>query len=315
MSDELDKQVNELVYSDTPRDLRPDLSFYGIDEVDRGVCEDSFENRSVLRLHRLNWQLVYDANGEPTGNIEVLSPEMQARRTEKTLEDRRVLLTDDRDLNSDFITEEALLIEEQSDILVPLWVIAATRTWIRIREARKENPKAMPLIGGPPTRCRAIKSDNIRCMKWCTGRVTDDGLCTVHLGSKNNNLTGAVARARQRAYQAAPTAVAILEDLMESAESEPVKLKAATEILDRAGIRGGVEIEAKVELSERPADDVIRERLARLIPQAIAVQPLPQQQDEEQILEVESGAAANNTADMEEFEEEPIEVAIVETDE
>lgn len=307
MSEDLDKQVNELVYSETPRDFRPDLAFYGIDEVDRGVCEDSFENRSILRVHRLNWQLVYDANGEPTGNIEVLSPEMQARRTEKTLEDRRVLLTDDRDLNSDFITEEALLIEEQSDILVPLWVIAATRTWIRIREARKENPKAMPLISGPPTRCRAIKSDNIRCMKWCTGRVTDDGLCTVHLGSKNNNLTGAVARARQRAYQAAPTAVAILEDLMESAESEPVKLKAATEILDRAGIRGGVEIEAKVEVSERPADDIIRERLARLIPQAVVVQ---QPASEQQMLEVE-GPAAN---DMEEVEE-LITVEIEETDE
>jgi hypothetical protein len=255
----------------------------------------------------LNWQLVYDEFGQPTGNIEVLSPEMQARRTEKTLEDRRVLLTHDRDLNSDFITEEALHIEEEADILVPLWVTAATRTWIRIREARKNNPKAMPLIGGPPTRCRAIKSDGIRCMKWCTGRVTDDGLCTVHLGTKNNNLTGAVARARARAYQAAPTAVAILEQMMESAESEQVKLKAATEILDRAGVRGGIEIEAKVELSERPADDVIRERLARLIPQAIVVQPLPV--EELEILEVtersveSSSTQTASASNMEEVEE------------
>ena len=305
MSEDLDKQVNELVYSETPKDYRPDLSFYGIDEVDRGVCEDSFENRSILRVHRLNWQPIYDANGEITGNIEVLSPEMSARRSEKTLEDRRVLLTDDRDLNSDFITEEALLIEEQSDILVPLWVVAATRTWIRIRETRKENPKAMPLIGGPPTRCRAIKSDGVRCMKWCTGRVTDDGLCTVHLGSKNNNLTGAVARARQRAYQAAPTAVAILESMMESAESEQVKLKAATEILDRAGIRGGIEIEAKVELTERPADDVIRERLARLAPQAL--QQMPQQ---DEILEVDTEDTENS-----ENSEEVLTAEIVETDE
>lgn len=307
MSDELDKQVDALIYSETPKDYRPDLSFYGIDEVDRGVCEDSYENRSILRVHRLSWQPIYDANGEITGNIEVLSPEMSARRSERNIEDRRVLLTDDRDLNSDFITEEALLIEEQSDILVPLWVIAATRTWIRIRETRKENPKAMPLIGGPPTRCRAIKSDGVRCLKWCTGRVTDDGLCTVHLGSKNNNLTGAVARARQRAYQAAPTAVAILENMMESAESEQVKLKAATEILDRAGIRGGIEIEAKVEVSERPADDIIRERLARLVPQAVTLQP----QEEVQILEVE--AAAESTENMEELEE--LTAEIVETDE
>ena len=313
MSDELDKQVDSLIYSETPKDYRPDLSFYGIDEVDRGVCEDSYENRSILRVHRLNWQPIYDGNGEITGNIEVLSPEMSARRSERNIEDRRVLLTDDRDLNSDFITEEALLIEEQSDILVPLWVIAATRTWIRIRETRKENPKAMPLIGGPPTRCRQIKSDGVRCLKWCTGRVTDDGLCTVHLGSKNNNLTGAVARARQRAYQAAPTAVAILENMMESAESEQVKLKAATEILDRAGIRGGIEIEAKVEVSERPADDIIRERLARLVPQAVTLQP----QEEVQILEVEAKTVLESSADsdndMEELEE--LTAEIVETDE
>lgn len=313
MSDELDKQVDDLVYSDTPKDYRPDLTFYGIDEVDRGVCEDSYENRSILRVHRLSWQPIYDANGEITGNIEVLSPEMSARRSERNIEDRRVLLVDDRDLNSDFITEEALLIEEQSDIMVPLWVIAATRSWIRIRETRKENPKAMPLIGGPPTRCRAIKSDGVRCLKWCTGRVTDDGLCTVHLGSKNNNLTGAVARARQRAYQAAPTAVAILESMMESAESEQVKLKAATEILDRAGIRGGVEIDAKVEVSERPADDIIRERLARLVPHVIeVVQPEVQQQ--EQMLEVEARPAASETDDTENSEE-LITVEIEETDE
>jgi hypothetical protein len=53
---------------------------------------------------------------------------------------------------------------------------------------------------------------------------------------------------------------------MESAESEPVKLKAATEILDRAGVRGGVEIDAKIDINERPSEDLIRERLLRLVP-------------------------------------------------
>jgi hypothetical protein len=55
---------------------------------------------------------------------------------------------------------------------------------------------------------------------------------------------------------------------MESAESEPVKLKAATEILDRAGVRGGVEIDAKIDIAVRPAASLIEERLARLRPQA-----------------------------------------------
>jgi hypothetical protein len=104
------------------------------------------------------------------------------------------------------------------------------------------------------------------------------------LGTRANNISGAVQKARQRAYQAAPAAINILEQMMESAESEQVKLKAATEILDRAGIRGGVEIDAKVEVNERPADDIIRERLARLAPQLLK----PVEDDEIEIIEIEA---------------------------
>jgi len=270
MSNELDKNhIPDMVYDSAPRDFRPDLSLYGLEEIDRGVCEDTYENRSVLRVNRLNWQIVYDENGEPTGNILVLSPEMASRLSERRAEDRKTILEDPRNLDSDYLTEEGLLLEETADSLVPLWVIAATRTWIRIRTAReKDNPKAMPIQAGPPQRCRFIKSDNTRCLLWSANRVTDDGLCRKHLGTKQNNVTGAVNRARARAYQAAPTAVEILEQLMESAESEPVKLKAATEILDRAGVRGGVEIDARIDLSVRPSASLIEERLARLRPQA-----------------------------------------------
>ena len=273
MSNELDKShMPDIVYDSAPRDFRPDLSFYGLEEIDRGVCEDTYENRSVLRVNRLNWQIIYDENGEPTGNILALSPEMASRMSERRAEDRKTILVDPRNLDSDYLTEEALLLEETADSLAPLWVIAATRTWIRIRTSRENgNPKAMPIQHGPPQRCRLIKSDNTRCLLWSANRVTDDGLCQKHLGTKNNNITGAVARARARAYQAAPIAVEILEQLMESAESEPVKLKAATEILDRAGVRGGIEIDAKVDISVRPASELINERLARLRPNAISI--------------------------------------------
>jgi len=43
-----------------------------------------------------------------------------------------------------------------------------------------------------------------------------------------------------------------------------VKLKAATEILDRAGVRGGIEVDTSVNLDVRPAAMVIAERLQRL---------------------------------------------------
>jgi hypothetical protein len=57
--------------------------------------------------------------------------------------------------------------------------------------------------------------------------------------------------------------------MMEFAESEPVKLKAATEILDRAGVRGGMEIDTNVSLDVRPAASIIAERLNRLATNAI----------------------------------------------
>jgi hypothetical protein len=61
----------------------------------------------------------------------------------------------------------------------------------------------------------------------------------------------------------------MLEDMMLNAESEPVKLKAATEILDRAGVRGGVELDTNVNIDVRPAASVIAERLNRLATNAI----------------------------------------------
>jgi hypothetical protein len=73
-----------------------------------------------------------------------------------------------------------------------------------------------------------------------------------------------IERARAKLTQAAPYAVDVLEEMMTEAESEQVKLKAATEILDRAGIRGGVELDTNVNIDVRPAASVIAERLNRL---------------------------------------------------
>jgi hypothetical protein len=262
-----DNFEKEIIYSDMTGDLRPDLEMLGIDEVDRGVCEDSYENRSILRLQKMSWNVIYDDLGQPTGLIQALSHEMRSAKSKATIEDRKAILEDDRDHNSNYLTEEALLIEEASDTLVPLWVIGQTRTWLRIRQGREKNPALAPQWETAPHRCTYIKADGVRCMLWCSGRKTDMSLCRVHLGSKSGNLAGAVQKARTRAYQAAPAALEILEQLMESAESEPVKLKAATEILDRAGVRGGVEIDAKIDINERPSEDLIRERLLRLVPQ------------------------------------------------
>ena len=252
---------------DEPIDLRPDLSLLGIEEVDKGVCEDNFQNRAILRRARMSWDPVYSTTGQATGLIFARSVESRMERRLQSLAEKRPLLVVQTDNNSDFITGLDLLAEEATDYLVPPWVVHSTRLYLKEQEEGRTNDKRQPLA--QPHRCRQIKDDGIRCMLWSSGRPKDDGLCRIHLRSVKHKTSDDIERARQKLTQAAPYAVDLLEDLMENAESEPVKLKAATEILDRAGVRGGVEIDTTVNIDVRPAASVIAERLDRLAQGAI----------------------------------------------
>jgi hypothetical protein len=109
-------------------------------------------------------------------------------------------------------------------------------------------------------------------MLWSSGRPADDGYCRIHLGSVQRRPGEDIERARAKLTQAAPYAVDVLEDLMQNAQSEPVKLKASTEILDRAGVRGGIEFDARLEVTDgRQPAQVVAERLQRLAAGAIQV--------------------------------------------
>lgn len=269
----------------TPLNIRPDLSEYGIEQTDRGVCEDTFENRQALRRAKLNWLPVYSENGVPTGLIQALSPEMQSEQRRLSLREKEAILTDPTNQNSDYLTGADLLVESAADNIVPPWVLGATKVWVR--QQNEGGPPSGKKPSPLPSRCKAIKDDGIRCQLWTGGRPQDDGLCRVHLGSLRNKPTDSVERARQRLTQAAPAAVDILEELLESAESEPVKLKAATEILDRAGVRAGFDLNTEVTVDVRPAASIIAERLQRLSQNALDAQALlaPAQdtaQDQEQ---------------------------------
>ena len=247
---------------DEPVSILQDLSALGIDEVDKGICEDNFENRSILRKARLQWEPVYSSSGSPAGLIKVRTAESTRERRLLSLAEKRPILAVSTDNNSDYLTGLDLIAEEASDYLVPPWVVHATRLYIKEQETGVLNPKRAPLA--QPHRCRHIKADGIRCMLWGSGRPKDDGLCRVHLRSVKHKTSDDIERAREKLMQAAPYAVDKLEELMEFAESEPVKLKAATEILDRAGVRGGVEIDTNVNIDVRPAAQIIAERLERL---------------------------------------------------
>lgn len=255
---------------DDPLDLRPDLSRIGIMEIEKGVCEDTFENRQLLRRNEFNWDAVYDNSGRPTGLIAARSIESSRERRLLSLVEKKPLLSDPNNTNSDFITGVDLLADDAAFKLCPPWVIGATRAYIKEQDnGGPKSDKRAPL--GLPGRCRIVKPDSVRCQLWHSGRIKDDGLCRVHL--KTIRRPGAdVERARMKLVQAAPYAVDKLEQLMETAVSEPVALKAATEILDRAGVRGGVELDVGIDVQDsRPAHVIVAERLQRLADGAAAV--------------------------------------------
>jgi hypothetical protein len=256
---------------DEPIDMRPDLSELGIIEHERGVCEDTYENRSTLRRAKLQWQPVYDQSGSPTGLIAARSAEAMAERRIQSLAEKRPLLVDPDNRNSDYLTGLDLLLEDKAITIAPPWVIGATKAW-QAEQAAGGPPTRRRAPKGLPARCRIMKSDGIRCMLWSSGRPKDDGLCRVHL--RHVRKPGEdIERARRKLIQAAPYAVDVLEQLMESAESEPVRLKASTEILDRAGLRGGQDINIDMEVTEgRPAAQVVLERLNRLKEGAASLQ-------------------------------------------
>ena len=267
VNDEDDDNDSTPIIED-PTNIRPDLGALGIFEHSRGVCEDTYENRSILRSSQMGWDTVYATNGVPTGLIQARSKDMVTQRRILSLAEKRPILVDPKNMNSDYLTGLDLVAESASDHIVPPWVIGATRMWINEQDnpiaTEKRKPTAMP------HRCRQVKDDAIRCMLWSSGRIKDDGLCRVHLRHVKKNPSDDIERARKKLVQAAPYAVDVLEDLMNSAVSEPVRLKASTEILDRAGVRGGIELDGNINVTDaRPAAEIISERLQRLASGAV----------------------------------------------
>lgn len=59
-------------------------------------------------------------------------------------------------------------------------------------------------------------------------------------------------------------AVAALVRLMKGANSEAIMLRAATEVLDRGGVRAGVDVNVHAEITDTRAADVLNDRLAKL---------------------------------------------------
>ena len=267
--DSEDSPENTIPIVDVPYDRRPNLEELGIIEIERGICQDTFENRAILRRSMLKWSPVFDdQTGAATNLIIARSIEQDKERALISINNKKQLLSDPGNVNSDFLSGLDLLLDDDALKISPPWVVGATRNWLKEQEeGGPKSVKRAPL--GLPGRCRMTKTDGTRCQLWNSGRVKDDGLCRIHLGATRRTSNN-VEIARQKISQASSYAVDVLEELMETAISEPVKLKAATEILDRAGVRGGVELNVDIKSTDRSPAEILAERLSRL--EAVASQ-------------------------------------------
>ena len=127
----------------------------------------------------------------------------------------------------------------------------------------------------PVVRCVQIKKDGERCKNWSLRGYTK---CRKHAGPqalmKDGNVSkyaeAVIEAARLRLVDSSDLALDTLIELAQPGTSEGIRLKAATEVLDRSGIRGGFDIKVETEVTVNPGDEIAK-RLAKLQEGAQAV--------------------------------------------
>lgn len=112
----------------------------------------------------------------------------------------------------------------------------------------------------PVIRCTGTSSTTgERCKKWSLRGTT---VCKNHgaqLPNVQEHAAAIVDSARMRLFGMADDAVEVLHDLIQPGVSDQLRLKAAENILNRSGIRDGVEIDVKVTQNENPSDSILQQ--------------------------------------------------------
>lgn len=128
--------------------------------------------------------------------------------------------------------------------------------------------KPTPAEPVPVTRCSAIKKDGTRCKRWslrgyhkCKSHAGPGALMPD--GNVNKYREAVIESARLRLLDMADEALDTIWQLAQPGTAEAIRLKAATEVLDRAGVRGGFEIDVQGEITVSATDE-IRKRLEGL---------------------------------------------------
>src|SRR5690606_17130066 len=106
----------------------------------------------------------------------------------------------------------------------------------------------------PVVRCTVIKKNGKRCERWSLRGAT---VCHAHGGRLKNvkeHAEAVVEGARMRLIGLSDLAIDQLEDLVQNASAEKIRLDAAKDILDRNGVKGAMEINVEVQHTESAAD-------------------------------------------------------------
>jgi hypothetical protein len=120
----------------------------------------------------------------------------------------------------------------------------------------------------PSVQCTANRRDGHRCEAWSLAGAT---VCLKHGGNLPNVKTAAEARkdaARLKIIDMVEDAAEVVEYLMLYGTQEQIRLKAATEVLDRAGIKGGADITVDHQHTLAPSKvlgDKLEEMATRLL--------------------------------------------------
>lgn len=115
----------------------------------------------------------------------------------------------------------------------------------------------------PVIQCTAFNNKGERCGRWS---IRGHRVCIKHGGRLPNvqkHAAAVVEAARLRLIDMADPAIDVLHDLIQSGTADAIRLGAAKEILDRAGVRGGIDVTMEVEHKIDPAA-LVADRLAQI---------------------------------------------------
>lgn len=137
----------------------------------------------------------------------------------------------------------------------------------------------------PVIRCVQIRKNGERCKRWS---LRGYDRCKRHAGPGAHMPDGNVIKyieavresARLRLVDDTDEALDVLLELMQPGTSEGIRLKAAESVLDRAGVKGGIDINVDVQVTENPSDQIAR-RLSKLAEGAAHVEQMKRRAREE----------------------------------